>query len=718
MLHTTGNCCVSPSAAPVRMAHVGPVRCPAATSWGTVWGAEGPTTTTTATTNIWCASAATCRRLCRWRPAAAQLCPRRLTAAASAAQRLQAAKPAAAGTNAGQQGSSNGGDTAREGWWESRGDARLLTQQLTAATSPEQLLQLLQQNEVCLDHIHISAAYTRAGKVCGRGAGAAAQQQASAAAAVAAAAAVGVAEQQASTIAAAEASAGGGEAVQQQLLSVLHKLAERLQQQCSAWGLANIIWSCSKLSSPATAQLLLPQFLQASRLQQATPQGVWLVLRAAATLKLQLGAAEVQQLLDRLVAVLPGAKPQDVSNTLWAVATMGQQVPPQQLQQLLDRLVAVLPDAKPWHQRMAYVVSDSLWAVATMQRQVSAQHLQQLLAAFGNCKQLAAAQPGHTAKLLWACAKLHYLPLQLLQSLQEHPNQLQLLLAAAKPHELVNMVWACGELGYAGELPEALLQRASLLQGGVTCGFTVPQLCSLCWSAAVLDLLQCVPQVLQLASAASQLLNTASSDPHICRILWWLHQVHLWLLDSQLPAPNQGLSCVLTQQQLEQCRASYDRMTLSTAHTQPFDRQKLVFDAVLQLPPGTWQPAGQPQSRQLTDDRAHLLDISAVTASRVQVAVEVVAPYDYVQPSNTLRGPTLFRHRALAARGYAVVRVPYWDWDALHSTEEQQKYLLTKLSNLQVRVDASVSSGVNEHCVFSCWGQLDSPSCWGHLDPA
>jgi hypothetical protein len=177
---------------------------------------------------------------------------------------MQAAKSAAAGTNAGQQGSSNGGDTAREGWWESRGDARLLTQQLTAATSPEQLLQLLQQSEVCLDHIHLSAAYTRAVKVCGRGAGAAAQQQASAAAAVAAAAAVGVAEQQASTIAAAEASAGGGEAVQQQLLSVLHKLAERLQQQCSAWGLANIIWSCSKLSSPATAQLLLPQFLQAT----------------------------------------------------------------------------------------------------------------------------------------------------------------------------------------------------------------------------------------------------------------------------------------------------------------------------------------------------------------------------------------------------------------------------------------------------------------------
>jgi hypothetical protein len=153
----------------------------------------------------------------------------------------------------------------------------MLTAWLKAATSPEQLLQLVQQHAADLNHIHLSAAYTQAVSVCGQG-GATAQHQAAA-------------------------------TVQQKLLSELHQLAVQLQQQCGARALANIIWSCGKLSRPATAQLLMPLFLQAGTLQHAVPQ--------------------------------------DVSNTLWAVATMGQQLPPPQLQQLLDRLVAVLSGAKP-----------------------------------------------------------------------------------------------------------------------------------------------------------------------------------------------------------------------------------------------------------------------------------------------------------------------------------------------------------------------------------
>jgi hypothetical protein len=338
-------------------------------------------------------------------------------------------------------------------------------------------------------------AYTQAVKVCGRRAGAAPQQQADAiAAAAAATAAVGAAtEQQAPTIAAAEAAAAV--TVQQQLLSVLNKLAERLQQQCGDRELANIIWSCSKLNIPATAQLLLPHFLHAGTLQQA--------------------------------------KPEEVAKTLWAVVTMGQQVP--------------------------------------------AQQMQQLLAAFG--KQLAAAQPEDISRLLWACGKLHYLPLQLLQCLRQDPQQRQQLLAAAKPQQLADMAWACAQLGCAGQLPEALLQRAALLlQDGATGGFTVRQLCSLCWSAAVLDLQQCVPQVLQLAAAASQLSGSSRALLQRSRNLY---QVHLWLLDNQLPKPIPGLMGVLTQQQLEQCRASREQRAVKQNNQLLHDRQKSVFEALL-----------------------------------------------------------------------------------------------------------------------------------------
>jgi hypothetical protein len=348
---------------------------------------------------------------------------------------------------------------------------------------------------------------------------------------------------------------------------------------------------------------------------------------------------------------------------------MGQHVPQPQLQQLLGRLGAVLSGANPQN------VSNTLWAVATMGQQVPLPQLQLFLTAFQ--QRLPAADPQHVANLLWACGKLQYLPLQLFQSLEQHRQQLQRVLAAANPQQLTNMAWACGRLAYAVQLlPGLLLQQAvKLLQDGGTGSFKSQELCNLCWSAAVLDLQQCVPQVLQLAAAAGQVFSKASGQE-----LQQLHQVHLWLLDSQLPTRGQGLSGVLTQQQMAQCRASWEQQLTATAEQQSSHLQQSVYAAVLQLPSDTWQQ--QPQSEQTKADKACLIDIAAVTASGVKVAIEVEGPHHYVQPDNTLTGPTLYRNRALAARGYALISIPHWKWRSLHSTAEKQQYLLGRLSSL------------------------------------
>ena len=668
-------------------------------------------------------------------------------------------------------------------------DPRHLTVDLKAATSQEQLLQLVQQHAGDFNHIHLSAAYTQAVGLGKHGA---------------------TAPQRTAVI------------VQQQLLSELHQLSVRLQQQCGARELANIIWSCGHLSSPATAKLLLPHFLQASNLQQAVPQEVSNVLWAAADLQLHLTTGQLQQLLGRFVAVVRAAKPQEVANTLWAVATMGQQMPVQQLQQLLGRFAAVLPDATPqgvsntlwavatlgqqvppqqlqqllgrfeavlqaattqalsntmwavaklgqqvptqqlrqflgrfvavlsdaapqalsntlWAVaamgqqvpqqqlqrflgRFAAVlpdatpqdVSNTLWAVATMGQQVPQQQLQRLLDRFvallpnsspqhvsntlwavatmgqqvpprqlqlvlaAYDKLLPDATPQGVSNVLWACGKFLYVPQQLLQSLQQHPQQLQELITAAGPQELANIAWACGELGYKGQLlPGALLQQVErVLQDGGIGSFTSQGMCNLCWSAAVLDLQQCVPQVLQLAAAASQVFSTASDKG-----TQQLHQVHLWLLDSQLPTPGEGLSGVLTPQQLEQCRGSWEQQQTATAKQEASQLQQSVFAALLQLPSDTWQQ--QPQPEQPTADKACLIDIAAVTASGVKVAIEVEGPQHYVQPNRTLTGTTQSRNRALAARGYAVVSIPYWDWNEQRSTAQQQQHLLAKLQAVQ-----------------------------------
>jgi hypothetical protein len=39
----------------------------------------------------------------------------------------------------------------------------------------------------------------------------------------------------------------------------------------------------------------------------------------------------------------------------------------------------------------------------------------------------------------------------------------------------------------------------------------------------------------------------------------------------------------------------------------------------------------------------------------------------------------LFRNRALAARGYVLVSIPYWEWRQLRGAEQKQQYLKEKL---------------------------------------
>jgi hypothetical protein len=166
--------------------------------------------------------------------------------------------------------------------------------------------------------------------------------------------------------------------------------------------------------------------------------------------------------------------------------------------------------------------------------------------------------------------------------------------------------------------------------------------------------------------------------------------VHLWLLDSQLPAPGQGLLGVLSQQQLQQCKDSWEQqLTNSTTATKASNLHKSVFAAVVALPACTWQHT--PVLEQCTADGALSIDIAATTMSGVRLAIEVDGPSHFVQPKRTYDGPTLFRNRALAARGYVLVSIPYWEWDKLRgAAQKQQQYLLDKL---QAAAAAAASEG-------------------------
>jgi hypothetical protein len=82
--------------------------------------------------------------------------------------------------------------------------------------------------------------------------------------------------------------------------------------------------------------------------------------------------------------------------------------------------------------------------------------------------------------------------------------------------------------------------------------------------------------------------------------------------------------------------------------------QQQVFKALQQLP--GWQDP--PQQEKLTDDDNFSIDITAVTAAGVKLAVEVDGPTHFVSPGNRVNGPTQYRNRALKARGYLMVSIP------------------------------------------------------------
>ena len=77
------------------------------------------------------------------------------------------------------------------------------------------------------------------------------------------------------------------------------------------------------------------------------------------------------------------------------------------------------------------------------------------------------------------------------------------------------------------------------------------------------------------------------------------------------------------------------------------------------------------------DDSGFSVDIQ-LTGQRV--VVEVDGPMHYLRPRSgrpIVDGSTRFKHRLLTALGWKVLHVPYFEWRALGSPEQQKEYLTT-----------------------------------------
>ena len=90
-----------------------------------------------------------------------------------------------------------------------------------------------------------------------------------------------------------------------------------------------------------------------------------------------------------------------------------------------------------------------------------------------------------------------------------------------------------------------------------------------------------------------------------------------------------------------------------------------------------------------TQDGAFSVDAAVTHAtSGRQVAIEADGPTHFLLSGREVTGDTLARNRALAARGYVVVSVPYWEWGEVKGGAVQQAAYLQRKVEAALREQA------------------------------
>ena len=420
--------------------------------------------------------------------------------------------------------------------------------------------------------------------------------------------------------------------------------------------IADTVWGVATMGQQLPdhqVELLVVQLV--NKLDAAKPQAIANTIVGVARMGQQLPDQQVQLLVAGLVNKLDSAKPQEIANTIWGVATMGQQVHADQLQELLKQLLPMLATAKPLD------VSHAVWGIATMGQQLPAEQLQQLLKVLA--LKLPSAHPQAVANAMWGVARLQpqpFLPVPLLAP--EAKEAIIGMLPAVIPQHLANIAWACGMLGYRDEqLLLPFFNKAKEVffvdegSSSMAVVATTQHLSNMCWAAAVLNMQQLISHVDQFAAAVSSKWEEAVPEGKR-----QLYQVHMWLLDQQ--GNSRGFGDCLTKQQLQDCREQWQKqMAEDTSSAKASSAHRAVYAAAHQLS-FLSQP---PELEARTADGLHSIDVLVITSGGVKVAIEFDGPTHFRQPDLQPTGPTQWRNRSLAARGYVVVSVPYWEWNPL-----------------------------------------------------
>eukprot|EP00964_Phaeocystis_antarctica_P155812 scaffold125150_cov64-Phaeocystis_antarctica.AAC.1 len=334
-------------------------------------------------------------------------------------------------------------------------------------------------------------------------------------------------------------------------------------------------------------------------------------------------------------------KPQALANTAWAYATAGHAAPA-----LLDAIAKEaaprLRDFNPQN------LSNTAWAYATAGHAAPA-----LLDAIAReaAPRLRDFTPQALSNTAWAFTTAGHAAPALLDAIATEASLRGL--RDFNEQDLANTAWAYATAGHAAPaLLDAIAREAS--QRGLR-DFTPQALAITAWAYAVAD---CPAPALFGGDAFVQ--RCAAERGFVSEALAQLHQWQLWQEERGAAWPP------LPPELAERCRAAFCQEEGAPSRLQ---RDVAASLSALGLAP----------REEVRTSQGYSLD-AVVSHGGREVAVEVDGPWHFL--GRTPTGTTALKRRQLRAAGWALLPVPYWEWNALDSKAAKQEYLRAALEGL------------------------------------
>ena len=347
---------------------------------------------------------------------------------------------------------------------------------------------------------------------------------------------------------------------------------------------------------------------------------------------------------------------QALANTAWAYATAGHAAPA-----LLDAIAEQamrrgLRDFRPQG------LANTAWAYATAGHASPA--LLDAIAEEAAGRGLREFAPQGLANTAWAFATAGHAAPALLDAIADEATRRGL--RDFRPQALSNTAWAYATAGHAAPaLLDAIAEEAARL--GLR-EFTPQELANTAWAYAAAD--RPAPA---LFGGDAFVQRCAAERRFVPDELRQLHQWQLWQEERGATWPP--LPPALAQR----CRDAFCREEGAPS--------RLQRDVAASL-----RALGLALREEVRTPQGYSLD-GVVSRGGREVAVEVDGPSHFVGRTPTPTGATALKRRQLRAAGWALLPVPYWEWDALGSEVAKQEYLQPALEGLGQEAAAVVGRG-------------------------